>query len=82
MIADQIRKNLADAGFKTKVTHRDLAKPVWCTADTLYQDISPEHPREDLSELVRLGVNGIITDVPELLRDILKRSDNRPGDRA
>ncbi|MBI2679657.1 MAG: RNase adapter RapZ [Candidatus Solibacter usitatus] len=28
MIADQIRKNLAGAGFKTKVTHRDLAKPV------------------------------------------------------
>ena len=28
MIADQIRKNLATAGFKTKVTHRDLAKPV------------------------------------------------------
>jgi glycerophosphoryl diester phosphodiesterase len=34
----------------------DLGKPVWCTADTLYQDISTEHPREDLSELVRLGV--------------------------
>jgi glycerophosphoryl diester phosphodiesterase len=60
----------------------DLGKPVWCTADTLYQDISPEHPREDLSELVRLGVNGIITDVPELLRDILERSDDRPGDRV
>lgn len=57
----------------------DLAKPVWCTADTLYQDISPEHPREDLSELVRLGVNGIITDVPELLRDILKQSNDHPG---
>src|SRR6266404_1227667 len=28
MIADQIRKNLANAGFKTKGTHRDLAKPV------------------------------------------------------
>lgn len=55
----------------------DLGKPVWCTADTLYQDISPEHPREDLSELVRLGVNGIITDVPELLREILKRDDDR-----
>jgi glycerophosphoryl diester phosphodiesterase len=60
----------------------DLGKPVWCTADTLYQDISPEHPREDLSELVRLGVNGIITDVPELLRDILEQGDDRPGDRA
>jgi len=28
MIADQIRKNLADAGYRVKVTHRDSAKPV------------------------------------------------------
>jgi RNase adapter protein RapZ len=28
MMADQIRKNLVHAGFKAKVTHRDLAKPV------------------------------------------------------
>ena len=28
MIADQIRKNLADAGYRAKVTHRDLSKPV------------------------------------------------------
>jgi UPF0042 nucleotide-binding protein len=28
MMADQIRKNLADAGYRAKVTHRDLAKPV------------------------------------------------------
>jgi UPF0042 nucleotide-binding protein len=28
MIADQIRKNLADAGYRAKVTHRDSAKPV------------------------------------------------------
>jgi RNase adapter protein RapZ len=28
MIADQIRKNLAGAGYRAKVTHRDLAKPV------------------------------------------------------
>ncbi|MDQ6679311.1 MAG: RNase adapter RapZ [Acidobacteriota bacterium] len=26
MIADQIRKNLANAGYKTKVTHRDMTK--------------------------------------------------------
>jgi hypothetical protein len=26
MIAAQIRKNLADAGFHAKVTHRDIAK--------------------------------------------------------
>jgi UPF0042 nucleotide-binding protein len=28
MIADQIRKNLADAGYRAKVTHRDSTKPV------------------------------------------------------
>jgi len=28
MIADQIRKNLADAGYRAKVTHRDMVKPV------------------------------------------------------
>ena len=28
MIADQIRKNLADAGYRAKVSHRDLTKPV------------------------------------------------------
>jgi UPF0042 nucleotide-binding protein len=28
MIADQIRKSLADAGYRAKVTHRDLTKPV------------------------------------------------------
>jgi UPF0042 nucleotide-binding protein len=28
MIADQIRKNLTQAGFSAKVTHRDIAKPV------------------------------------------------------
>jgi glycerophosphoryl diester phosphodiesterase len=49
----------------------DLGKPVWTTADTLYNDIDPDHPREDLSELIRLGVNGIITDVPELTRELL-----------
>lgn len=28
MMAEQIRKNLARAGYKTKVSHRDMAKPV------------------------------------------------------
>jgi UPF0042 nucleotide-binding protein len=28
MIAEEIRRNVADAGYKTKVTHRDTAKPV------------------------------------------------------
>lgn len=48
-----------------------LGKPVWTTADILYRDINPDRPGDDLAELVRLGVNGILTDVPELLRDLL-----------
>ncbi len=28
MMADQIRKNLAEAGYRAKVTHRDMTKPV------------------------------------------------------
>jgi UPF0042 nucleotide-binding protein len=28
MMADQIRKNLADGGYRAKVTHRDMTKPV------------------------------------------------------
>lgn len=49
----------------------DLGTPAWATADTLYNDISPDHPCDDLAELVRLGIDGIITDLPELLRDVL-----------
>lgn len=49
----------------------ELGPPVWATADTLYGDISPQHPSEDLRQLVRLGVDGVITDVPHLLRDVL-----------
>jgi glycerophosphoryl diester phosphodiesterase len=49
----------------------DLGTPAWATADTLYGDISPDHPREDLAALVRLGIDGIITNLPELLRDVL-----------
>jgi glycerophosphoryl diester phosphodiesterase len=55
----------------------DLGKPAWATADTLYNDISPEHPLEDLAKLVRLGVDGIITNLPELLRDVLA-AEQRP----
>jgi glycerophosphoryl diester phosphodiesterase len=55
----------------------DLGKPAWATADTLYDDISPDHPREDLTELVRLGTDGIITNLPELLRDVLT-AEHRP----
>jgi hypothetical protein len=28
MIAETVRKNLAAAGYRTKITHRDIAKPV------------------------------------------------------
>ena len=61
------------AGGPSQLVDRlhELSKPVWTTADTLYKDIDPDHPREDLAELVRLGVNGIITDVQELLRAVL-----------
>jgi glycerophosphoryl diester phosphodiesterase len=55
----------------------DLGKTAWATADTLYGDISPDHPREDLTKLVRLGVDGIITNLPELLRDVLA-AERRP----
>jgi glycerophosphoryl diester phosphodiesterase len=55
----------------------DLGTPAWATADTLYGDISPDHPREDLTELVRLGTDGIITNLPELLRDVLE-AEHRP----
>ena len=55
----------------------DLGKSAWATADTLCGDISPDHPREDLTNLVRLGVDGIITNLPELLRDVLT-AERRP----
>jgi glycerophosphoryl diester phosphodiesterase len=48
-----------------------LGKPVWTTADVAYRDIDPDHPREDLAELVRLGVSGVLTDVPDLLGEVL-----------
>jgi glycerophosphoryl diester phosphodiesterase len=57
----------------------DLGKPAWATADTLYDDISPDHPREDLTELVRLGIDGVITNLPELLRDVLASRPPEPA---
>ena len=66
-------RDLSPAGETSGLIERlhQLGKPVWTTADILYRDINPEQPRDDLAELVRLGVNGILTDVPELLRDLL-----------
>ncbi|MGB8880508.1 MAG: glycerophosphodiester phosphodiesterase family protein [Solirubrobacteraceae bacterium] len=48
-----------------------VGTPVWTTADVMYRDINPDAPAEDLAELGRLAVDGIITDVPELLRQVL-----------
>ena len=64
-----------DAGRSRLIDRlHSLGKPVWVTADTLYKDIDPERPRDDLKELIRLGVNGIVTDVPELTRELLSAS--------
>jgi Glycerophosphoryl diester phosphodiesterase family len=35
------------------------------------RDIDPDHPAEDMRELVRLGVDGIITNLPELCRSVI-----------
>jgi glycerophosphoryl diester phosphodiesterase len=79
IFADRDEGNGDTAELITRV--HELGKPVWTTADVLYRDINPERPREDLAELVRLGVNGILTDVPELLRDLLaaQRPPADPG---
>jgi glycerophosphoryl diester phosphodiesterase len=66
------RDHSADGGTSALIERlHHLGKPVWTTADVAYSDISPERPREDLAELVRLGVNGVLTDVPDLLREVL-----------
>ena len=69
-------RDLSPGGETSGLIERmhQLGKPVWTTADVLYRDIDPERPREELAELVRLGVNGILTDVPETLRDVLATS--------
>ncbi|MFC9438560.1 glycerophosphodiester phosphodiesterase [Nocardia sp. NPDC057030] len=52
----------------------ELGRPVWTCADTLYEDIRPDAPGDDLRRLVAAGVSGIMTDLPELLLGIV-RSD-------
>lgn len=73
------RDHSADGGTSPLIARmHHLGKPVWTTADVAYSDISPERPREDLAELVRLGVNGVLTDVPDLLREVLAaRTEDR-----
>ncbi|MEU4312398.1 glycerophosphodiester phosphodiesterase family protein [Nocardia sp. NPDC024068] len=46
--------------------------PVWTCADTLLGDISADTPEHDLRRLIDIGVTGILTDLPELLLDILR----------
>ncbi|WP_063006261.1 glycerophosphodiester phosphodiesterase [Nocardia salmonicida] len=46
--------------------------PVWTCADTLYGDISADAPENDLKRLVDIGVTGILTNLPELLMDIVR----------
>jgi glycerophosphoryl diester phosphodiesterase len=70
IFADRDQNTIGDTSQLIERMH-DLGKPVWTTADVAYRDIDPEQPREDLAELVRLGVNGVLTDVPELLRELL-----------
>jgi glycerophosphoryl diester phosphodiesterase len=51
----------ADPALVTRLQAR--GKPVWTTAGAL--------PREELSTLIRMGVNGILTDLPEVLAPLL-----------
>ena len=40
-----------------------LGKPVWTTAN--------DAPREELEKLIKLGVNGILSDLPEVMNKLL-----------
>lgn len=47
----------------------ELGKPVWVTAELA--------GREELTELIRMGVNGILTDLPEVLLTLLSEAGVR-----
>lgn len=51
----------AEPQLVTKV--HQLGRPVWTTAN--------DAPREELEKLVRLGVNGILSDLPEVMNSML-----------
>jgi hypothetical protein len=46
--------------------------PVWTCADSLDGHISADTPEHDLRRLIDIGVTGILTNLPELLMDILR----------
>lgn len=48
-----------------------LGKPVWATAGTA--------PREELEKLIKLGVNGILSDYPALLYSLLSEMNRSRG---
>ncbi|MFI6170668.1 glycerophosphodiester phosphodiesterase [Nocardia sp. NPDC051052] len=60
------------AGAHLVRTVRELGTPVWTCADTLYNDIRPDAPADDLRRLVDAGISGIMTNLPELLLDIVR----------
>lgn len=49
----------------------DLGRPVWTTADTMYKDINPSDPQTDFDRLIGARVDGIITNLPQLLQSRL-----------
>ncbi|MFQ5684176.1 MAG: glycerophosphodiester phosphodiesterase [Candidatus Binatia bacterium] len=57
----------ADPGLVDKV-HK-LGKPVWTTANVT--------PREGLLELIKVGVNGILTDLPDVLTRLTRDIEER-----
>ena len=48
-----------------------LRRPVWTTAG--------EAPRAELEKLIKLGVNGILSDFPEVMKDLLGDMRNARG---
>jgi glycerophosphoryl diester phosphodiesterase len=59
------RGKIDDPGSRSCLVQKvhDLGLPVWTTAD--------DRPREELDELIQLRVNGILTDLPLVLAELL-----------
>jgi glycerophosphoryl diester phosphodiesterase len=59
------RGRIDDPGSRSCLVQKvhDLGLPVWTTAD--------DRPREELDELIQLRVNGILTDLPLVLAELL-----------